>query len=229
MIKHTNLCLLDVPCMHEELTCHHSPFKYSPTSLPEDLNKIDNENLRKINVKGPKYHDPQSINWKYNFKLMMDYVEDYASKWTKRGKEEVETFSDWVKAIWLFIQIRIGANTDICPEGKKPTLTSSYYWTCKNEHTTTKNVINERTYCNKLCDKCVYHIFCCNMFVFACPIIAKSPCWVFALKYPYLPSYIRICPRIQLPAYAQWSQRLFVKVQRQMMHKDMHKIVFQSN
>jgi len=44
------------------------------------------------------------------------------------------------------------------------------------------------------------------MFVFACPIIAKSQCWlfalrantgqisVFALKYPYLPSYIRIAP-----------------------------------
>ena len=49
-----------------------------------------------------------------------------------------------------------------------------------------------------------YHICCCNMFVFACPIIARSQCWlfalkanihirifpqtlVFALKYPYLP------------------------------------------
>ena len=86
-----------------------------------------------------------------------------------------------------------------------------------------------------------YHIFCCNMFVFACPIIAKSQCWlftlgantgqisVFALKYPYLPSYIRIYPLIQLPVSAQWSQKLYVKVQGKMMHKDMHKIVFQSN
>jgi hypothetical protein len=85
------------------------------------------------------------------------------------------------------------------------------------------------------------HIFCCNMFVFACPIIAKCQCWLFALsgqisvfalfalKYPYLPSYIRICPRIQLPVSAQWSQRLYVNVQGKMMHKDMHKIVFQSN
>jgi hypothetical protein len=70
----------------------------------------------------------------------------------------------------------------------------------------------------------VYHIFCCNMFVFAYPIIAKSQCWLFALR------AIRICPRIQLSSYAQWSQRLFVKVQGKMMHdKDMHKIVFQSN
>jgi hypothetical protein len=54
----------------------------------------------------------------------------------------------------------------------------------------------------------------CNMFVFACPIIAKSQCWllqisVFALKYPYLSSYICICTRIQLPVSAQWSQKLY--------------------
>jgi hypothetical protein len=36
-------------------------------------------------------------------------------------------------------------------------------------------------------------------------------------------------PRIQLPVSAQWSQRLYVKVQGKIMHKDMHKIVFQSN
>ena len=72
------------------------------------------------------------------------------------------------------------------------------------------------------------------MLIFACPIIANSQCWLFALrantlKYPYLPSYIRICPRIQLPVSAQWSQRLYVKVQGNMMHTDMQKIVFQSN
>ena len=82
------------------------------------------------------------------------------------------------------------------------------------------------------------------MLIFACPIIANSQCWlfalraniricpqifVFALKYPYLSSYIRISPRIQLPVSAQWSQRLYVKVQGKMMHKDMHTIVFQSN
>ena len=43
-------------------------------------------------------------------------------------------------------------------------------------------------------DNLHYHIFCCNMFVFACPIIAWSvgyflswQIFVFALKYPYLP------------------------------------------
>ena len=38
-----------------------------------------------------------------------------------------------------------------------------------------------------------YHIFCCNMLIFACPIIAKSQCWLFALR-----SNIRICPQISV-------------------------------
>ena len=61
------------------------------------------------------------------------------------------------------------------------------------------------------CNIFVYHIFCCNTFVCACPIIARSQGWLFAPrantgKYPYLPSAIRICPQIQLPVSAQWSQ-----------------------
>ena len=58
-----------------------------------------------------------------------------------------------------------------------------------------------------------YHIFCCNTFVFACPIIAKSQCWLFdlranfSLEYPYL-------PRIQLPVSEQWSQRLLCQSTR---------------
>ena len=76
-------------------------------------------------------------------------------------------------------------------------------------------------------------MLCCNMSIFACPIkvkvtvgyLSSGQIPVFALKYPYLASYIRICPRIQLPVSAQWSQRKYVQVQGKMVHK----IVFQSN
>ena len=75
------------------------------------------------------------------------------------------------------------------------------------------------------------------MFVFACSIIARSQCCYFpsgqifvsALTYPCLPSNICICPQLQLSVSAQWSQRLYVNVQGNMVHKDMYKIIFQSN
>jgi len=40
--------------------------------ITEDLNIIDNENFCKILANDPKYRKPQFINWKYNFKLLMD-------------------------------------------------------------------------------------------------------------------------------------------------------------
>ena len=45
-----------------------------------------------------------------------------------------------------------------------------------------------------MCCTSLYHIFCCNMFVFACPKLARSHCWLFALK-----RNIRICPHISYP------------------------------
>jgi hypothetical protein len=63
------------------------------------------------------------------------------------------------------------------------------------------------------------------MFVFACPIIARSECWLSGQirgKYPYLlpNSTSGICAVVS---------KLYVKVQGNMVHKDMRKIVFQSN
>jgi len=58
----------------------------------------------------------------------------------------------------------------------------------------------------------------------------KHQIYVFALIHVY----IRICPRIQLPVSAQhWSQGLYMDQNTRkdpiMVHKEMHKIVFQSN
>jgi hypothetical protein len=58
-------------------------------------------------AKGPKYREPKSINWKHNFKILMDSVEDYARQWVKREKEYLDTLSEWVKSVRSLIQIRI--------------------------------------------------------------------------------------------------------------------------
>jgi 4-alpha-glucanotransferase len=58
-------------------------------------------------AKGPKYREPKSINWKHNFKILIDSVEDYARLWTRREKEELYTLSEWVKSVRSLIQIII--------------------------------------------------------------------------------------------------------------------------
>jgi hypothetical protein len=37
----------------------------------------------------------------------MDSVEDYARKWAKREKEDLDTLSEWVKSVRSLMQIKI--------------------------------------------------------------------------------------------------------------------------
>ena len=37
---------------------------------------------------GPKFKEPQHINWKHNFKIIMDAVENYARRWIKREVDQ---------------------------------------------------------------------------------------------------------------------------------------------
>jgi hypothetical protein len=55
----------------------------------------------------PKYREPKSINWKHNFKILMDSVEHYAGTWAKPKKEDLDTLSELVKSVRSLIQIRI--------------------------------------------------------------------------------------------------------------------------
>jgi hypothetical protein len=54
-----------------------------------------------------KFREPQHINWKHNFKILMDAVEDYARRWKKGEVDqdpESESLSDWVRAIRFLVQ-----------------------------------------------------------------------------------------------------------------------------
>jgi hypothetical protein len=59
---------------------------------------------------GPKFREPQHINWKHNFKIIMNAVEDYVRRWIKREVDqdpELESLSYWGRTIWSLVQGRI--------------------------------------------------------------------------------------------------------------------------
>ena len=59
---------------------------------------------------GPKFREPQHINWKHNFKIIMDAVDDYARRCIKREVSldpELESLSEWVRTIGSLVQGRI--------------------------------------------------------------------------------------------------------------------------
>ena len=87
-------------------------FQYNPSGhvITGDLNIIQHESLRKVISHGPKFTEHQHINWKHNFKIIMDAVEDYAKRWIKREVDqdpELESLSDWVRTIRSLVQGRI--------------------------------------------------------------------------------------------------------------------------
>jgi len=80
-----------------DCTCASFPFiYYNPDDhvITVDCNIINNTSLRDVFAKGPKYRDPKSINWKHNFKIIKDSVEDYARQWEKRKKEDLDALSE---------------------------------------------------------------------------------------------------------------------------------------
>ena len=52
-----------------------------------------NLKLRDILSKGPKYREPTTFSWKYNFKLVMGSVEDFARRWAKQEEVELDSLS----------------------------------------------------------------------------------------------------------------------------------------
>ena len=90
-------------------SCSSSQFLYQPAGhiVTGDLNIVENTCLRDLISKGPKYREPQKFSWKYNFKLIMDSVEDYARSWAKQEDVELDTLSEWVKSIKHQLKRRI--------------------------------------------------------------------------------------------------------------------------
>ena len=100
---------VDIKTKPPSCNCHESKFVYSPSGhvITGDLDIVNNVKLRELISRGPKYRVPKPINWGHNFKLLMDAVEDFARKWSKREEANVNSLSEWVKAIKNKISHRI--------------------------------------------------------------------------------------------------------------------------
>jgi hypothetical protein len=81
-----------------------SPFNYQPAGHVNtgDVNIVRNEKLKLLVLKGPKFRDPWSFKWQQNFISIMNAFEDYARRWAKSEKEELDSLSEWVKSMSHF-------------------------------------------------------------------------------------------------------------------------------
>ena len=109
--KQTLQCL-DIKQLRQnppKCSCSSSPFNYSPAGhiITGNINIVQNEDLKSLISKGPKFREPRSFKWQHNFMTIMNSVEEYARRWTKYEGEELDTLSEWIKSIRKLLKSRI--------------------------------------------------------------------------------------------------------------------------
>ena len=77
--------------------CNTSKFCYEPHGhvITGDLMVIESVKLRDLVAKGPKYCEPNKINWKSTETIVSDSIDLYAEQWSKREQVDLKYLSEW--------------------------------------------------------------------------------------------------------------------------------------
>ena len=68
--------------------CKESKFCHEPHGhvITRDLRVIENARLKKLVAKGPKYREPNRVNWKATETMFLESIDLYAKNWSKESK-----------------------------------------------------------------------------------------------------------------------------------------------
>ena len=89
--------------------CKESKFCYEPHGhvITGDLRVIENAKLRELVAKGPKYRDPNRVNWKATETMFLESIDLYAKNWSKREQVELKYLSEWKDQLKELVADRI--------------------------------------------------------------------------------------------------------------------------
>ena len=93
----SNLDITNYLSYPQHCHCNTSKFCYEPHShvITGDLMDIENVKLRELVAKGPKYREPNKINWKSTETMVSDSFYLYAEQWSKREQVDLKYLSEW--------------------------------------------------------------------------------------------------------------------------------------
>ena len=94
----------NLPC-----NCKNSPF-VDPNHghiLTGDLRIVKNNKLRKLLCKGPKYREPNSINWTKCKSEIKNSLVNFSSNWCNKKGIPTTSFLEWINKIMTKVDIRI--------------------------------------------------------------------------------------------------------------------------
>ena len=89
--------------------CKKSKFCYEPHGhvIIGDLRVIENAKLRELVAKGPKYREPNRVNWKATETMFLESIDLYAKNWSKREQVELKYLSEWKDQLKELVTDRI--------------------------------------------------------------------------------------------------------------------------
>ena len=88
--------------------CKESKFCYEPHGhvITEDLRVIENAKLRELVTEGPKYREPNRINWKATETMFLETTDFYAKDWSKREQVKLKYLSEGKDQLKEFVANR---------------------------------------------------------------------------------------------------------------------------
>ena len=77
--------------------CKESKFCFEPHGhvITGDLRVIENAKLRELVAKGPKYREPNGVNWKGTKTMFLESIDLCAKNWSKRKQVDLKYLSEW--------------------------------------------------------------------------------------------------------------------------------------
>ena len=89
--------------------CKESKFCYEPHGhvITGDLRVIENAKLRELVAKGPKYREPNRVNWKATETMFLESIDLYAKNWSEREQVELKYLSEWKDQLKELVADRI--------------------------------------------------------------------------------------------------------------------------
>ena len=89
--------------------CKTSKFCYEPHGhvITRDRKVIENARLRELVAKGPKYREPNRVNWKATETMFLESIDLYARNWSKREQVDLKYLSEWKDHLKKLVTDRI--------------------------------------------------------------------------------------------------------------------------
>ena len=89
--------------------CKEYKFCYEPHGhvITGDLRVIENAKLRELVAEGPKYREPNRVNWKATETMFLESIDLYAKNWSKREQVELKYLSEWKDQLKELVADRI--------------------------------------------------------------------------------------------------------------------------